>query len=243
MTVGLVVCTHTTVTSLERFGFTPTETKVYEVLLKIGSATGYAVAKAAGLARANAYQALDGLVRRGAARRSATIPARYAALSPQQVVETLERGFGKDLEALHVSLRSLPQAAHAAEALVVHDTWRTFDASLVRGLGQAREELLAVTGPWAPAMLDSVAAARARGVVVRALALGGPAPEGMSLRAVPPQELLAYWSGFPVAAVVDRAAAWCGVLRPGGEGSGIETTHAAAVPFLRHLLRRELATA
>ena len=36
--------------SLERFGFTPTESRVYEVLLKIGSATGYAVSKAAGLA-------------------------------------------------------------------------------------------------------------------------------------------------------------------------------------------------
>ena len=95
--------------SLERFGFTPTEARVYEVLLRLGSSTGYAVSKEAGLARANTYQALDGLVRRGAARRSATIPARYAALTPEAVVSEIERRTRRDLEALSASLRSLPR--------------------------------------------------------------------------------------------------------------------------------------
>ena len=43
---------------LTPFGFTPTESLVYEVLLTGGPGTGYAVARAAGLARANAYSAL-----------------------------------------------------------------------------------------------------------------------------------------------------------------------------------------
>ncbi|MBP9201562.1 MAG: helix-turn-helix domain-containing protein, partial [Gemmatimonadales bacterium] len=53
---------------LTPFGFTPTESKVYEVLLTGGPGTGYAVARSAGLARANAYSALEGLVAKGAAR-------------------------------------------------------------------------------------------------------------------------------------------------------------------------------
>src|SRR2546422_7108627 len=45
------------------FGFTATESMVYSTLLRLGPATGYAVARAVRLARANAYGALDGLVR------------------------------------------------------------------------------------------------------------------------------------------------------------------------------------
>ncbi len=54
---------------LTRFGFTPTEGLVYQVLLTGGPGTGYAIARAAGLARANAYSALEGLVAKGAATR------------------------------------------------------------------------------------------------------------------------------------------------------------------------------
>jgi hypothetical protein len=32
------------------------------------------------------------------------------------------------------------------------------------------------------------------------------------------------------------------VVGAAGDGAGIATTHPAVVPFLRHLLRRELAT-
>src|SRR5438128_78645 len=54
---------------LTPFGFTATESRVYATLLQLGPATGYAVARAARLARANASGALDGLVtRRGGSR-------------------------------------------------------------------------------------------------------------------------------------------------------------------------------
>ena len=52
---------------LTPFGFTATESKVYAALLQLGPATGYAVAHAARLARANTYGALEGLGRRSAA--------------------------------------------------------------------------------------------------------------------------------------------------------------------------------
>ena len=38
---------------LTPFGFTPTESRIYQVLLEGGPGTGYAIAQAAGLARAN----------------------------------------------------------------------------------------------------------------------------------------------------------------------------------------------
>src|SRR5260370_1081933 len=70
------------------FGFTPTESLVYSVLLRLGPSTGYAVARAGRLARANAYSALEGLVTRGAASRtpSPARPVRDRPTDPQALV-------------------------------------------------------------------------------------------------------------------------------------------------------------
>ena len=68
---------------LTPFDFTPTESHVYEVLITKGPGTGYAIARAAGLARANAYSALEGLVAKGAARAEPGRPRRYRPEAPQ----------------------------------------------------------------------------------------------------------------------------------------------------------------
>lgn len=228
------------VPTLERFGFTPTETKIYEVLLRLGASTGYAVSKEAGLARANTYQALDGLVRRGAARRSATIPAKYAALSPEAVVGELERGVRRDLDSLQHTLRALPRdSAVAQTAVTLLDDWVEFERSAVAAVRAAKEEVLAVAGPWAADTLTALAEASNRGLAVRALSLGVPSPPEVAVRPVAEQDLLAYWSGRPVIVVIDRGLALCGTLTS-ESGRGVLTTHGALVPFLRHLLRREL---
>jgi sugar-specific transcriptional regulator TrmB len=231
------------VATLERFGFTPTETRVYEVLLRIGASTGYAVSKAAGLARANTYQALDGLVRRGAARRSATIPARYAALTPDAVVGELERGFRRDLETLHQALRTLPRAARASgDGVTVFDRWDEFEQHAATTVIRAREEVLAVAGGWAGTVLGALADRAAQGLAVRAVSLGDAGgPQGIAVRPVSTDDLVSYWSGLPVALVVDRTEALTGLRLPDGTGSGMATTNATLVPFMRHLLRRELA--
>jgi len=61
---------------LTPFRFTPTESVVYSALLRLGPSTGYGIGRATRLARANAYAALEGLVRRSgrAAARFNTVP-------------------------------------------------------------------------------------------------------------------------------------------------------------------------
>src|SRR5437016_398471 len=54
---------------LTPFGFTTTESQVYGALLRLGPSTGYAVAHAVRIARANTYGALEGLAGRSAALR------------------------------------------------------------------------------------------------------------------------------------------------------------------------------
>ena len=93
---------------LTRFGFTPTESLVYEVLLKHGPGTGYAIASAAGLARANAYSALEGLVSKGAARVEAGRPRRYRPEAPAGLIARISSNHGTALEQLSTELERLP---------------------------------------------------------------------------------------------------------------------------------------
>lgn len=90
---------------LTAFGFTPTESLAYATLLRLGPATGYAVARASRLARANAYGALEGLVTAGAATRAAGRPARYRPIDPQALVAQLATRQGEALDRLARDLR------------------------------------------------------------------------------------------------------------------------------------------
>lgn len=94
---------------LTPFGFTPTESLVYAALLRLGPSTGYAIARAARLARANAYGALEGLVSRGAATRTPppTRPARYRPADPQALMAHLATLQGEALDRLGRELRGL----------------------------------------------------------------------------------------------------------------------------------------
>ncbi|MBI1967928.1 MAG: hypothetical protein HYS40_08045 [Gemmatimonadetes bacterium] len=95
--------------NLTPFGFTPTESVVYTTLLRLGPSTGYAVAQAARLARANAYGALEGLVSRGAAAKTAGRPARYRPVDPQALIVQLATDQGEALDRLARSLRDASQ--------------------------------------------------------------------------------------------------------------------------------------
>src|SRR6185503_2318441 len=100
---------------LTPFGFTPTESLVYATLLRLGPTTGYAVALASRLARANVYGALEGLVTRGAATRvsPATRPVRYRPTDPQALLAHLATLQGEALDRLS---RALRDTSHPGES-------------------------------------------------------------------------------------------------------------------------------
>ena len=97
---------------LTPFGFTPTESLVYAALLKLGPATGYGVARATRLARANTYGALEGLVSRGAASKAPGRPTRFRPVDPQALLAQLATSQGEALDRL---ARSFRDAAHPIE--------------------------------------------------------------------------------------------------------------------------------
>ena len=71
---------------LTPFGFTPTENLAYGALLGLGPSSGYALAKELSIARANAYQALNGLVAKGAAVITNDQPRRFRAERPDAIL-------------------------------------------------------------------------------------------------------------------------------------------------------------
>jgi len=90
---------------LTPFGFTSTESQAYAALLRLGPSTGYSVAHATRIARANAYGALEGLVSGTAALRLAGRPARYRATDPAALIAQLAARQGEALDHLSHSLR------------------------------------------------------------------------------------------------------------------------------------------
>jgi sugar-specific transcriptional regulator TrmB len=67
---------------LTPFGFTVTENSAYGALLELGPSSAYSIARKLSIARANAYQALDGLVGKQAAAVVGSGPKRYRAVQP-----------------------------------------------------------------------------------------------------------------------------------------------------------------
>ena len=92
---------------LTPFGFTPTESRVYVALLELGPSTAYAIAKQLGIARANGYQALDGLVIKGAASMTRDPARLYRAVGVTALLGILEQRQTRAIQALETALADL----------------------------------------------------------------------------------------------------------------------------------------
>jgi len=93
---------------LVQLGFSSQEARVYLALLQQPSATGYEIAKSAGLQRANVYQVLAGLADRGVIdRTTAQSPVRFVAHPPADVLGRIKRRTAEQADALIADLAAL----------------------------------------------------------------------------------------------------------------------------------------
>jgi hypothetical protein len=152
---------------LTPFGFTATESLAYGALLELGPSSGYAVAKLLSIARANAYQALDGLVVKQAVVLVAAHPRRYRAVQPQTLLTVIVGGLSSKLDRLERQVATQP--APGAEPLIRLEGTRAIRDSATRAIVRADGEVLCV-GPAAelqalgPAFRARAAAGRAASV-------------------------------------------------------------------------------
>jgi sugar-specific transcriptional regulator TrmB len=221
---------------LTRFGFTPTESLIYEVLLTNGPGTGYALARAAGLARANAYSALEGLVSKGAARVEGGRPRHYRPEPPESLVARISNDHGLALDRLSTELTALSvpgtptivevESPRAVLKLITHDVARA----------SASVALLAPADAFpllAPALRRPVSS----GLPVD-LYSTGPVDLGFS-----PVEVIGEghpWPGTPIVSVVDGRSALL-ASRQGGDVRGHWSTAPSFVAAARLALERLIA--
>ncbi len=99
---------------LVQVGFSSQEARVYVALLRQPSATGYEIAKVAGLQRANVYQVLSGLTDRAVVEQVSDSPARFVAQPPAEVLGRVKRETADRCEALITDLAALAAPAEPA---------------------------------------------------------------------------------------------------------------------------------
>ncbi len=147
---------------LTPFGFTPTENRTYGALLDLGPSSGYGVAKELSIARANAYQALNGLVAKGAAVITAEQPRIFRAARPDAILARVIDIEAQKLDALETQIQTAGR--QDGSALVEVQGKRALLDITLRTLAREPDEvtcigaayLLVALGPaWRRRALDS----------------------------------------------------------------------------------------
>lgn len=132
---------------LTPFGFTPSENAAYVALLDGGPASGYALAKRLSVARANAYQALNGLVKKQAATVTGGAPRRYRAVRPDALLALVINASSQSIDLLATQVAEAPAAADPS--VVTIEGERALVEIAMRTAARAEGEVLCI----APARL------------------------------------------------------------------------------------------
>jgi sugar-specific transcriptional regulator TrmB len=218
---------------LTRFGFTPTESLIYEVLLTSGPGTGYAIARAAGLARANAYSALEGLVSKGAARVEGGRPRHYRPEPPTSLVARISNDHGLALDRLSTELEAISvpgtptvvevESARALLQLLTHDIARA-----------TRSVALLAPSDAFPLLAPALRRPLSSGLPVELYSTGPVDLAFSSVETIPEGHA---WPGMPIISVVDERSALL-ASRQGSDVRGHWSTAPAFVAGARLALER-----
>ena len=167
---------------------------MYRALLELGPSTGYAVARVAGYARANAYAALEGLLRRGAAQRGGGRPARYRATDPQSLLIQLSGEQGERLDRLARAVAGLHKPIEPVTRVV--EGARAIGNVVQQLVARAAQRVDGVVAAelWTPTLPAWRHAARHAKIQVR-ISGDAPDPEGLAGGQIAP--------GAPTTLVVD----------------------------------------
>ena len=218
---------------LTRFGFTPTESLIYEVLLTNGPGTGYALARAAGLARANAYSALEGLVAKGAARVEGGRPRQYRPEPPTTLIARISNDQGLALERLSTDLETI--AVPGTPTVVEIETGRAVLQLITHDVARAVRSVALVAPPDAfPLLAPALRRPVSSGLPVE---LYSTLPVDLGFHPVEVIPESHSWPGTPIISVVDDRSAILG-SRQGTEVHGHWSTAPALVAAARLALQR-----
>jgi sugar-specific transcriptional regulator TrmB len=212
---------------LTPFGFTPTESLIYEVLLRGGPGTGYTVARAAGLARANVYAALEGLVGKGAARVGDGRPKQFRPEPPSTLLARLSDRQGEAMDQLSTALATL--AVPETPTLVELASPRGAVQLMGHEIARATHSVELIAPPdGCLALAPQLRRAASVGVTLDVASTAAVPLGAIHVGTIPDSS----WPGEPVLLVVDDRAALIG-SRDGERFSGHWGTGTAFVAAAR----------
>lgn len=221
------------VIDLTPFGFTPTESLVYEVLLRSGPGTGYAIARAAGLARANVYSALEGLVAKGAARADGARPKRFAPEDTGAVLARIAAAQGEALDRLSAEMETL--AVPGAPSVVEVESPRAALQLISRDAARATAGVALLAPPEAyPLLAPALRRPAGAGVPLRLLSM---APVHLDFASVTVVTAVLSWPGAPLISLIDDRTAVL-AARQGNDVRGHWSTSPVLVAAARLVLDR-----
>lgn len=218
---------------LTHFGFTPTESLIYEVLLTGGPGTGYAIARSAGLARANAYSALEGLVSKGAARVDVGRPKRYRPETPAALIARISTDHGLALDRLSSDLDAV--SVPATPTLVEIESGRAVLQLITHDVARATAAVALLMPPDAfPILAPALRRPYSAGLPLVLCATG---PVDLGFAVVEVVSDVQPWPGMPIISVVDDRSAVL-AARQGGDVRGHWSTAPAFVAGARLALEQ-----
>jgi sugar-specific transcriptional regulator TrmB len=218
---------------LTRFGFTPTESLIYEVLLTSGPGTGYAIARSAGLARANAYSALEGLVSKGAARVEGGRPRQYRPEPPTSLIARISNDQGMALDRLNTDLEAI--SVPGTPTVVEVESPRALLQLLTHDIARATRSVALLAPPDAfPLLAPALRRPVSSGLPVDLYSTG---PVDLAFSSVEVISEGHRWPGMPIISVVDERSALL-ASRQGNDVRGHWSTAPAFVASARLALER-----
>jgi len=159
------------VQTLQTLGFTEYEARAYLALIDGGEFSGYELAKASGIPRANIYAVVDKLLQRGAAQRQQdTGGLRYAAVPPTQVLHGIQAGQQQALAAAGRTLAQRPRRSQPAAVYTLRNNELLVRAQQLIDVSE-KSVLIAIQPVEAALLAESLRTARERDVAITTLCL------------------------------------------------------------------------
>lgn len=161
--------------TLVRLGLSKYEAQAYVGLLKNPTATGYAISNDTGIPQSKVYETMRRLEKRGYVIRTAEDPARYAVISPDELLGRMDAEVQRRLGDARAELETLLRDTPATETMLTHiDTgWDAVLARAVGVIGCAQESVyLSGHAEQLQLLAEVIEAADERGVYFDILSFG-----------------------------------------------------------------------
>lgn len=230
---------------LQRLGFGEYEAKAYVALLKQSPLTGYELARASGIPRANVYAVLPRLEERGAVLRiDSQAGTRYVAVPPEQLTARLADRFHHDLSAARGALAEMDNPAARDYVWNAQGYPALLDHARTLVDGAQKELLVALWPQESEALAESLTAAEERGVAITTLCLAACAHEcdgcqGDIFRYRLAPEQAARW----LVIVADGEEMLAGEARPGDEAITVRTRQRLLIELAAWYVRNSIVLA